>query len=123
MIHFYDPVGFILTLCSKYSNIDLTAKLAKKAKDSQNEYMAKNEIKNIGVSYRLEPEILAQLLVLTSLKPGTTEVQTIRELIAKRYAQALKDDKELVLKQRKAADQEIASRLSSLASARKQKKE
>lgn len=84
--------------------------------------MSKNEIKNIGVSYRLEPEILAQLLVLTSLRPGTTEVETIRELITKRYEQALKDDRELVLKQRKAADQEIGSRLTSLAKARKQKK-
>lgn len=84
--------------------------------------MSKNEIKSIGVSYRLEPEILAQLLTLTSLRPGITEVEMIRDLITKRYEQVLKDDKEHVLKQRKAADQGLATRLVSLTKARKQKK-
>ncbi len=84
--------------------------------------MSKNEIKSIAVSYRLEPEILAQLFVITSLRPGRTEVETVRELITKRYEDELKSDRDRVLKQKKAADEEISSRLTALAKARKQKR-
>jgi hypothetical protein len=84
--------------------------------------MSKNEIKSIAVSYRLEPEILAQLFTLTSLRPGDTEVDTIRHLITKRFEEELKADRDRVLKQKKAADEGISSRMTALAKARKQRK-
>ncbi|MBX9768026.1 MAG: hypothetical protein K2X47_12205 [Bdellovibrionales bacterium] len=84
--------------------------------------MAQKEKPKIAVSYRLEPEILAQLFTLTSLRPGSSEVETIRDLITVRYEIELKADRDRVLKQRSSADEGINERLRLLAKGRKQKK-
>ncbi len=118
--HEYDPVEFILTLYVIYSKIVLVAMLALQYRMIEYGHMNKYEKKSIAVSYRLEPEVLAQLLVVVSLKPGTAETSIIRDLITKRYEEELKTDRDLVTKLRKEADKQIAVRIAS--KARKTKK-
>jgi hypothetical protein len=84
--------------------------------------MSEYEIKTIAVSYRLEPEVLAELATLQSLRPGRSAVEVIRELITTRFKQELEADRTRVQKQKKAADEEIQAWISSLKEKRKTKR-